>query len=171
MSVFFAGAPGLYRGESHARSVSRLSFSIVRHDDDTQVVVLQLRGCKRWKVYGAPPVALPYAHEQVGKTGAVPEATLAADNVVVSIESAAPRHRARCGAGSPWGSRDSKERERRHGSSVSRERREERAAPFCKKSQIEARLCPGDALYMPRGSASNDRIDFGIGRRRMRTVC
>lgn len=53
------------------------SQAVPPHADDRDVFVLQLCGAKQWKVYGTPPIKLPYSDEQVGKNGLdVPEALL-----------------------------------------------------------------------------------------------
>jgi len=39
------------------------------HADDRDVFVIQLCGCKRWRVWGEAPVKFPYPDEQVGKSG------------------------------------------------------------------------------------------------------
>ena len=49
------------------------------HADDRDVLVLQLEGSKRWRVWPVPPVVRPASHEQVGKAGLpVPAAVWAA---------------------------------------------------------------------------------------------
>ena len=54
-----------------------LSQTVPAHADDRDVLVFQLVGRKRWKVYERIPVHHPYPHEQVGKAGmAVPESVL-----------------------------------------------------------------------------------------------
>jgi hypothetical protein len=41
--------------------------AVAAHADDRDVFVLQVSGAKAWRVYGAPPVPLPYPNEQVGE--------------------------------------------------------------------------------------------------------
>ena len=50
----------MYLTPPHARAVDA-------HADDRDVLVLQLEGSKRWRVWPDPPVVRPGAHEQVGK--------------------------------------------------------------------------------------------------------
>jgi hypothetical protein len=50
----------MYLTPPHARAVDA-------HADDRDVLVLQLEGSKRWRVWPVPPVVRPTAHEQVGK--------------------------------------------------------------------------------------------------------
>lgn len=53
------------------------SQTVPAHADDRDVLVFQLRGRKRWKVYERVPIPHPYTHQQVGKGDmAVPESTL-----------------------------------------------------------------------------------------------
>lgn len=49
----------------------RGSQAVPAHTDDQDVFVLQLAGCKHWRVYPTP-LALPYSHEQLGKDQASP---------------------------------------------------------------------------------------------------
>ncbi|KAJ1454037.1 hypothetical protein M885DRAFT_522524, partial [Pelagophyceae sp. CCMP2097] len=58
--------------------------AVEAHADDRDVLVLQLSGSKKWKVYAEPPVRLPYFHEQAGKAGQpIPETTF--DDVALDI--------------------------------------------------------------------------------------
>jgi hypothetical protein len=43
------------------------SQTVPAHADDRDVFVIQLVGCKAWKIYRNIPVPYPYSHEQVGK--------------------------------------------------------------------------------------------------------
>lgn len=43
------------------------SQAVRPHADDRDVFVVQLCGSKHWRVYGDPPIKLPYTEEQVGK--------------------------------------------------------------------------------------------------------
>eukprot|EP00933_Yihiella_yeosuensis_P029056 TRINITY_DN22780_c0_g1_i1.p1 TRINITY_DN22780_c0_g1~~TRINITY_DN22780_c0_g1_i1.p1 ORF type:complete len:501 (-),score=101.36 TRINITY_DN22780_c0_g1_i1:235-1710(-) len=54
------------------------SQAVAPHADDRDVIVIQVSGSKKWKVYADPPVPFPYPSEQVGKSDAypVPEHTL-----------------------------------------------------------------------------------------------
>jgi ribosomal protein L16 Arg81 hydroxylase len=56
------------------------------HADDRDVIVLQLAGSKRWRVWSVPPVVRPGPHEQVGKNGrAVPEAVMDSAPLCVTL--------------------------------------------------------------------------------------
>jgi hypothetical protein len=52
------------------------SQTVRAHSDDREVLAIQLLGRKQWKVYGEPPVRLPYKHEEVGKAQPFDETTL-----------------------------------------------------------------------------------------------
>lgn len=53
------------------------SQAVPPHADDRDVLILQIHGSKRWKIYKKIPVPYPYPHEQVGKDGiAVPSQIL-----------------------------------------------------------------------------------------------
>mmetsp|Transcript_14011 Transcript_14011/g.32689 ORF Transcript_14011/g.32689 Transcript_14011/m.32689 type:complete len:587 (+) Transcript_14011:216-1976(+) len=53
------------------------SQTVPPHADDRDVLVFQLVGHKRWKVYQERPIRHPYTHEQVGKSGIeVPQSVL-----------------------------------------------------------------------------------------------
>jgi hypothetical protein len=53
------------------------SQTVPPHADDRDVLVFQLAGHKRWKVYEERPILHPYTHEQVGKSGIkVPDSVL-----------------------------------------------------------------------------------------------
>eukprot|EP00536_Pseudo-nitzschia_multiseries_P011668 jgi/Psemu1/289831/fgenesh1_pg.410_\ len=53
------------------------SQTVPPHADDRDVLVFQLVGYKRWKLYQERPIRYPYTHEQVGKSGIqVPESVL-----------------------------------------------------------------------------------------------
>jgi len=53
------------------------SQTVPAHADDRDVLVFQLCGRKKWKVYEQVPILHPYSHQQVGKSGLpVPEAVL-----------------------------------------------------------------------------------------------
>ncbi|VEU39405.1 unnamed protein product [Pseudo-nitzschia multistriata] len=53
------------------------SQTVPPHADDRDVLVFQLVGRKRWRVYQQIPIHYPFTHEQVGKSGiAVPESVL-----------------------------------------------------------------------------------------------
>ena len=43
------------------------SQAVPPHADDRDVLVIQVYGSKRWKVYSHIPIPYPYSHEQVGK--------------------------------------------------------------------------------------------------------
>jgi hypothetical protein len=45
------------------------SQAVPPHSDDRDVLILQIHGSKRWKIYKSIPVPFPYPHEQVGKDG------------------------------------------------------------------------------------------------------
>jgi len=62
------------------------SQAVAPHADDRDVFVLQLCGRKRWRIFGPPPVQLPYTHEQVGKNGFdVPEECLAQTPIIECV--------------------------------------------------------------------------------------
>lgn len=62
------------------------SQAVPAHADDRDVLIIQVVGKKRWKVYKHVPVKYPYSNEQVGKDGLkVPEAVLTGGTVVNSI--------------------------------------------------------------------------------------
>lgn len=52
------------------------SQAVPPHADDRDVFILQLCGCKHWRVYGSPPIKHPYTDEQVGKGIPIPEEVL-----------------------------------------------------------------------------------------------
>ncbi|CAE7306547.1 unnamed protein product [Symbiodinium natans] len=58
--------PSLY---ANCYVTPRASQAAPPHADDRDVLVFQLEGAKHWKIYGEPPVYLPYPSEQVGKNG------------------------------------------------------------------------------------------------------
>lgn len=60
-----------------------VSQAVPPHADDRDVFVLQILGRKRWRVYGSPPIKLPYTDEQVGKHGlAIPDSVLNSPPVI-----------------------------------------------------------------------------------------
>ncbi len=66
------------------------SKTVKAHADDRDVLVIQIKGKKQWKVYKHVPIPFPYHHEQVGKNnGVVPfqpttfETALSNDNVMI----------------------------------------------------------------------------------------
>ena len=86
--------------------------AVCAHADDRDVFVVQLQGTKRWLVYGNPPVVLPHADEQVGKSDAHPlePEHVAEGNVAIEVELTPgdalyiPRgfvHQAFCGESAP----------------------------------------------------------------------
>ena len=48
------------------------SSAVKSHSDDRDVLVIQVLGRKKWKVYKTVPVSFPFANEQVGKEGRPP---------------------------------------------------------------------------------------------------
>jgi hypothetical protein len=45
------------------------SQAVHAHADDRDVIVIQVAGAKKWKIYQKIPIPFPYTHEQVGKDG------------------------------------------------------------------------------------------------------
>jgi len=106
------------------------SSAVKAHADDRDVFVIQIQGCKRWKVYKDVPVPYPYAHEQVGKNG-VPVPFLSS---CTSTDSKNNGHSS--------GNTDTKSTTQKSSSSSS---------SSSSSTLIETTLHPGDILYMPRG--------------------
>uniref|UniRef100_A0A7S4RUP3 Bifunctional lysine-specific demethylase and histidyl-hydroxylase n=1 Tax=Alexandrium monilatum TaxID=311494 RepID=A0A7S4RUP3_9DINO len=56
------------------------------HADDRDVFILQMLGCKHWRVFGNPPIKLPYTDEQVGKNGfPIPDRVFAVPPVIECV--------------------------------------------------------------------------------------
>lgn len=56
------------------------SQAVKAHADDRDVLVIQIKGKKRWKVYRNVPISFPYSHEQVGKNG-IPVPSFVTDRI------------------------------------------------------------------------------------------
>ena len=80
-----AAAPRVPHAFANVYATPACAQAVAAHADDRDVFVLQVAGAKAWRVYGAPPVALPYTDEQVGKTPSlpVPASTLRDANALV----------------------------------------------------------------------------------------
>jgi len=89
------------------------SHAVKAHADDRDVLVIQVKGKKKWRVYKQVPIQYPHTHEQVGKNGRIVDSSvldggLCFGNKEIVLEEGdvfyLPRgyvHEASCGESSP----------------------------------------------------------------------
>ena len=63
----------------------RGSQAVRAHTDDQDVFVLQLAGCKHWRIYDTP-LALPFEHEQLGKSSPLTSESLGEPRMEVRLQ-------------------------------------------------------------------------------------